>query len=817
MQNKLFFLSGFFFILISCSTSKDRFLNRNYHKVTTKYNVLFNGKESFKVGKKILEEIYEDDFFNLLSVEPIFLRGESIDNSTIIPGFQRAEEKSVKAIQKHSMNIKGYQKNRLIDDAYILLGKSRYFDRRFFQALESFNYIMENYSNPKTYLEARIWREKTNIRLNNNELAINNLRGISEKLINKSVFSGMLNASLAQAYLNDKKLDSAKFFIKKAAINEKKYSYKVRYFYITGQLFEKLNNKDSAIWAYNKIKLMKRKISRKFYINSIIKLAILDENETLESKKNKIKRELKNYQNQELKHYLYSGLGKILNKNGDDSLANEYYLLSQNSSKVDIYTKINNYNSILDYNFQKSDFINSGKYIDSLMVLYQPNEIERKTLKRRKESLTDIIRYEKIVNETDSIIKLIKMDFNERFSFFSSLIKERKENELDSLKNIKKKKKISFLNFNNKDKFYFYNSNLILLGQQKFKSVWGNRPNSDNWRLISDIKLLKAYQDDSNINKTKTEIAYDTPEYLISNIPKDKIKIDSIIKLNENSLLQLGLIYKQRFGKNFLASEKLRALIKKNPSSNIEVQALYHLYKIYQNKNDSLSNFFRSRIVKEFPSTPFAILLKDLNNFKNLERETSESLYNNLYKMYSKGQYLDLLIKIKGISAFISGTKFESKLALLKANVIGRIYGVSRWKKELEVISLTYPESIEGKFSKKLFMNISRSNNLKEKKVSYKNYKWIFVFNNNEMDKLNNFYLKIKKVLIDSKVKWTLSKDLYNIESSLIVIHGIKDKKEKDKWIADFNEETKFILESNNFVALTSDFRNLMKNKVSLK
>jgi len=344
LQNKLFFLSGFFFILISCSTSKDRFLNRNYHKVTTKYNVLFNGKESFKVGKKILEEIYEDDFFNLLSVEPIFLRGESIDNSTIIPGFQRAEEKSVKAIQKHSMNIKGYQKNRLIDDAYILLGKSRYFDRRFFQALESFNYIMENYSNPKTYLEARIWREKTNIRLNNNELAINNLRGISEKLINKSVFSGILNASLAQAYLNDKKLDSAKFFIKKAAINEKKYSYKVRYFYITGQLFEKLNKKDSAIWAYNKIKLMKRKISRKFYINSIVKLAILDENETLESKKNKIKRELKNYQNQELKHYLYSGLGKILNKNADDSLANEYYLLSQNSSKVDIYTKINNYN-----------------------------------------------------------------------------------------------------------------------------------------------------------------------------------------------------------------------------------------------------------------------------------------------------------------------------------------------------------------------------------------------------------------------------------------------------------------------------------------
>ena len=779
--------------------------------------MLYNGKEAFAVGKKILEELNEDDFYNLLSVEPISLRGENIDNSTIIPGFQKAEEKSVKAIQKHSMNIKGHQKNRFIDDAYILLGKSRYFDRRFFQALESFNYIMENYSNPKTYLEARIWREKTNIRLNNNELAINNLRGISKKLINRSTFSGILNASIAQAYINDKKLDSAKFFIKKAAINEKKYNNKARYFYITGQLFEKLNKKDSAIWAFKKIKLMKRKISRKFYINSIIKLSVLDENEIIEIKRDKIKRELKNFQNQELKHYLYSGLGKILSKNGDDSLAIKNYLLSQKSSNIDVYTKINNYNSILDYYFRKGDFIYSGKYIDSLIVLYNPNQIQRKILKRRKESLSDIIRYEKIVNETDSIIKLIKMDFDQRFSFFSSLIKKRKENELDSLKKIKKKKKVSFLNFNDKNKFYFYSSDLILKGQQKFRSFWGNRPNTDNWRLISDIKLPKAYQDDSTLRKTKTIIAYDTPEYLISNIPSDKTTIDSIIKLNENSLLQLGLIYKQRFGKNFLASERLKTLINKDPAPVIEVQALYHLYKIYQNKNDSLSDFFRNRIFNEFQNTPFAILLKDSNNFKNLETETDESLYNNLYKIYSKGEYLDLLIKINEISAFFSGTKFESKLALLKANVIGRIYGVSRWKKELEVLSLSYPESIEGRFSKKVLINISSSNDLKEKKVSYNDYKWIFVFNNNEMDKLNNFYSKIKKLLIDSKVKWTLSKDFYNIENSLIVIHGIKGENEKDKWISDIEGETKFIIESNNFVALASDYRNLMKSKISLK
>ncbi len=779
--------------------------------------MLHNGKEAFAVGKKILEELNEDDFFSLISVEPIFLRGESIDNATIIPGFQRAEEKSVKAIQKHSMNIKGHQKNPLIDDAYILLGKSRYFDRRFFQALESFNYIIENYSNPKNYLQARIWREKTNIRLNNSELAINNLKGISENLIKKSSFSGILNASLAQAFLNVKKLDSAKFFIKKAAITENNYDYKARYFYLTGQLYEKLNKKDSAIWAYDNIRLMKRKTSRKYYINSIVKLYILNENENLERKINKLEKELKNFQNREFKHFLYSGIAKILYKNGKDSLANRYYILSQNSSGIDFYTKINNYNFLIDYNFKKGDFINSGKYIDSLISLYNPKEKEIRVLKRRKESLLDVIRYESIVNETDSLIKLINMNAKERFSFFSSYINERKKRELDSLLKIEKKKKIVFLNFNDKNKFYFYNSNLILSGKQKFRSFWGNRPNIDNWRVISDISSSNNYDENNNNTKKINKVVYDTPEYLISKIPTNKFKIDSIKKVNENSYLQLGLIYKERFRKNLLAIKKLKALIEKNPSSNIQVQALYHLYKIHQNKNDSLENYFRKKIINEFSNTVFAILLKDSSKDQNLEKESNESLYNDLYKIYKKGEYLNLLVKINQISAFMSGTKFESKLALLKANVIGRIYGVSRWKKELEVLSLSYPESIEGKFSKKLLINISNSDDLKEKKVSYKDYKWIFVFNNNEMDKLNNFYSKIKKLLIDSKVKWTLSKDFYNIENSLIVIHGIKDENEKDKWISDIEGETKFIIESNNFVALASDYRNFIKNKTSLK
>jgi hypothetical protein len=41
-------------------------------------------------------------------------------------------KKATKAIQKHSMNIDGRERNFQIDEAYLLLGKARYYDQGLF-------------------------------------------------------------------------------------------------------------------------------------------------------------------------------------------------------------------------------------------------------------------------------------------------------------------------------------------------------------------------------------------------------------------------------------------------------------------------------------------------------------------------------------------------------------------------------------------------------------------------------------------------------------------------------------------------------------
>jgi len=188
---------AFIFLLLTvaaCSTKKNTIVSRSWQSLNTKFNVLFNGKESFAKGIEALHDTYKDDWFNQLPIEPIQFEEEKITvrqlNSRIGSGFgspknnekkssspfEVAEAKAVKAIQKHGMNFDGEERNSQIDDAYLLLGKARYYDQRFIPSIEAFNYIIASYPFANLINETKIWRAKANIRNDNEEFAIESLK-----------------------------------------------------------------------------------------------------------------------------------------------------------------------------------------------------------------------------------------------------------------------------------------------------------------------------------------------------------------------------------------------------------------------------------------------------------------------------------------------------------------------------------------------------------------------------------------------------------------------------------------------------------------
>ena len=55
-------------LLSSCSTKKNRWVNRQYHNTTAKYNGYFNGKESIKKGLNKINENSEEDYSQIITV-----------------------------------------------------------------------------------------------------------------------------------------------------------------------------------------------------------------------------------------------------------------------------------------------------------------------------------------------------------------------------------------------------------------------------------------------------------------------------------------------------------------------------------------------------------------------------------------------------------------------------------------------------------------------------------------------------------------------------------------------------------------------------
>ena len=53
----------------SCSRKKDKFLNRSWHSVNTKYNVLYNGNVALESGKTSVIDTYKDNYWETLPVE----------------------------------------------------------------------------------------------------------------------------------------------------------------------------------------------------------------------------------------------------------------------------------------------------------------------------------------------------------------------------------------------------------------------------------------------------------------------------------------------------------------------------------------------------------------------------------------------------------------------------------------------------------------------------------------------------------------------------------------------------------------------------
>lgn len=169
------------------------------------------------------------------------------------------------------------------------------------------------------------------------------------------------------------------------------------------------------------------------------------------------------------------------------------------------------------------------------------------------------------------------------------------------------------------------------------------------------------------------------------------------------------------------------------------------------------------------------------------------------------------------MEVLFSGSVVAPKVALLKANTVGRLQGVAAWKEELIRVADVYGTLAEGKHAQSLLSQIESSQNLTEKGPVFKNYKWIFPFDKSEKTQLILFNEALKKSLKQSRQKWQVSVDPYDHKTTFVVVHGIFDPVEIETWLEETTEQTQELRQRNNFVALSATYRDYQKNKTWIK
>ncbi|MEO7978846.1 tetratricopeptide repeat protein [Flavobacterium sp.] len=823
MKNNTFkysFTFIFVFFLIACSTKKNTFLSRNSHALSTKYNILYNGQIALDKGLAAIKASNQDNFWKLLPIEKMQIdESFSAEAKAKNPDFELAETKATKAIQKHSMNIGGREKNFQMDESYLMLGKARYYDQRFIPALDAFNYILYKYPNSSNIYTAKIWREKTNMRLGNDAIVVKNINLLLKKTdLDKQTYSDA-HALLAEAFLNLEEKDSAVVKLKIAEKFTKINEDKARYRFILGQMYQEAGKKDSAAYFYDGVIDMNRKADLKYMMHAYAKKAqMFDyENGNHELFIETYTKLVEDRENRPYYDVLFYEMAVYFDKNQDQKAALEFYNYSLQRKSKDSYLIASTYRNIGNMYFKNTDYTMAAKYYDSTLVKLDPKTREFAYIEKNRNNLDNVIKYEAIAKRNDSIIMVHGLSEPERKLYFENYISElKKKDEANRILQEKENERLANIEQNtNADNgpvainpqstgnnqqikpagnfnppsgnetasiFYFYNPSTVAYGKLQFKKNWGNRVSAGNWRLSSKSgndtskDSISVNQDAANALKDSIVIEKYTTDFYESKLPTTQIAMDSIGKERNFAYYQLGLIYKEKFKEYDLASNKFEQLLRNNPEEKWILPSKYNLYKIYQITNPAKAEAVKLDISTTYPNSRYAQILN--NRADDKSNISPDEEYKKWYKLYEQEQFDTVLENIDNLINQYSGDDIVSKFVLLKASTIGKVDGLAAYKKGLEEVADNYPNSEEGKNAREILeKQIPALEKLDFTTVDNKNWKILYSVPNNDTKTAEKIKEAIRVfLLVENFERLTTSFDKYNKTQSFFVIHGIKSE-----------------------------------------
>lgn len=705
-------------LFYSCSTAKDKWINRQYNSIVAHYNAWWNGNEALKEGVKTLEKSHKDDFTKII---PIYKLGTKENATAIKANTDRAIEKGSKVIQKYSMKFSGVEKNPQIDDAYLLMGKACFYAQDYPAALATFNLLIAQYKDKKESFEPMIWLALTNSKMGNHsecDILLDQVRNKIDEGKAPKGLSNFMNLVYAENALSQGKNAVALEYFAKRKFAPFEKDLNTRLMFIKGQIYQKADEYEEATKFFNKV--ARRAGNYEMEFASRLNIAMCYDPKKANSRPiiSRLEKMLEDKKNVEYKDQVYYALGEVYFR---DKNVDKACLQWEESSAASTTNKIQKITSCLraanTYFDLLEKYEKAQMYYDTALAVMPKDYPSFKTIESRQKVLTNLVTNLRCIERWDSLLAMSVMSEADLNAKIDAWIAEYQRIQKEKEEEAKKAQALAasmagmtnYSQFNNRNSWYFYNSSTVQVGQLEFRRIWGERKLEDNWRISHkesefDFEEMAEMLDENGnpIDSTSSKggaKANNNPgsrEYYTKDIPFSQGAKDTANAEIAEALLAAGYIYYQGLNNMGKAIETFLELHRRYPTHKNVLPSSYHLYRLYDKIGQyPNSNFYKNKILNEYPDSEFAMMINNPDYWEALAKsnENAEKMYADVYDTYLKDRYEEAIAKSQEVIDSLKIGPYIPKLLYVQALAKGRIYGIDSLAMDLNLILHNYTES----------------------------------------------------------------------------------------------------------------------------
>ena len=685
-------------LLSACSTKKNTASTRWWHSFNARYNTYFNGSQAFIEGNLEKEKGNKDNYTEMI---PLYMVGNKQSRDIGKGQYDRAIEKSEKAIRRHSIKAKPEwnsskrktpkdrewlgrkEYNPFLWRAWMLLGKAQFQKGTFDEAAATFAYMSRLYhTQPMQSGLAKAWLAKCYTELGWMYDAEDVIRNMSRDSMDFRAVKDW-DYTYANYYIRKGEYTNAIPYLRKAISHERRKVQRAREWFLMGQIQNLLGNKQEAYKAFRKVVLCNPPYELEF--NARIAQTEVMASSNGRQMISKLRRMAANDNNAEYLDQVYYAIGNI-------------YMLQKDTLKaIDAYEKGNEKSvrngiekgvlllTLGNIYWQMERFNDAQRCYGEAIGLLDKERDDYEELAYRSKVLDELVPYTDAIHLQDSLLELSTMPEEDRLKAIDRVIDalkkkekaerdaqliaeaEQMEQEQQAMGNQQQNQPAAPQVQQGNGQWYFYNPVAVNQGKTAFQRQWGKRENKDNWRRINQTVVMseqpetaedadnpeavKEQNDSIDVEAVATEqtapqdtLANDphNREYYLAQIPFTEEQKAACHEIIKDGLYNAGVIFKDKLD-NLMLSEKHLVRLTDNYTEYVHMdEAWYHLYLLYarQDRMDKANNCLQ-HMRDDYPESEWTILLTDPYYKENARfgEHIEDSLYAATYAAFKTDRY----------------------------------------------------------------------------------------------------------------------------------------------------------------------------------